>query len=97
MAIDFKLSHRMVRVLAVYLPNAWNYDLNYFQEIFNDIERLSMEAMDKGYTLIIGGDFNLSLERGNRGRIMAEFCEQFSMVIANGQDTAEAWTFKSSI
>ena len=30
MAIDLKLPHRMVRVLAVYLPNAWNYDLNYF-------------------------------------------------------------------
>ena len=76
MAIDLKLPHRMVRVLAVYLPNAWNYDLNYFQEIFMDIERLSMEGMDKGYALIIAGDFNLSLERGDRGAIMAEFCEQ---------------------
>ena len=73
MAIDFKLSHRMVRVLAVYLPNAWNYDLNYFHEIFNDIERLSMEAMDKGYALNIAGDFNLSLQRLDRGGIMAEF------------------------
>ena len=84
MAIDRKLPHRMVRVLAVYLPNAWNYDLNYFQEIFMDIERLSMEGMDKGYALISAGDFILSLERGDRGTIMAEFCEQFSMNIANG-------------
>ena len=44
-AIDFKLPRRMIRVLAVYLPNAWNYDLTYFQLIFDDIERLSMEAM----------------------------------------------------
>ena len=63
MAIDLKLPHRMVRVLAVYLPNAWNNDLNYFQDFFMDIERLSMEGMDKGYALIIAGDFNLSLER----------------------------------
>ena len=28
---------------------------------------------------------------------MAEFCEQFSMNIANDQDSAEAWTFKSYI
>ena len=27
---------------------------------------------------------------------MAEFCEQFLMNIATGQDSAEAWTFKSS-
>ena len=32
MAIDLKLPHRMVRVLAVYLPNAWNNDLNYFHD-----------------------------------------------------------------
>ena len=38
MAIDFKLPHRMVRIFAVYLPNAWNYDLNYFQEFFMDIK-----------------------------------------------------------
>ena len=46
---------------------------NYFQEIVMDIERLSMEGMDKRYALIIAGDFNLSLERGDRGAIMAEF------------------------
>ena len=66
MAIDLKLPRRMVRILAVYLPNAWNYDLDYFQSIFEDIERLSMEAMDKRYALVIADDFNLYLERGDR-------------------------------
>ena len=45
MAVDFKLPRRMVRILAVYVPNAWNYDLNYFQAIFYDINRLSMEVI----------------------------------------------------
>ena len=80
MAVDLKLPRRMVRILAVYLPNAWNYDLDYFQSIFKDIERLSMEAMDKGYALVIAGDFNLSIEQGERGKIMIEFCEQFSWI-----------------
>ena len=53
--------------------------------------------MDKGDVLIIIDDFNLSFERRDRGRIIVEFCEQLLMHIANGQDTAEAWTFKSSI
>ena len=69
---------------TVNLSNAWNYDLNYFQAIFEDIERLSMEAMDKGYALIIAGDFDLSLERRERRKNMSEFCEQFSMDIADG-------------
>ena len=50
--------------------NAWNYDLNYFQEFFMDIERLSMEGMDKGYALIIADDFSLYLERRDRRAIM---------------------------
>ena len=62
-AIALKLPPRMVRILAVYLPNAWNYDLIFFQSIFEEIERLSMEAMDNGYALIIADDFNLSLEQ----------------------------------
>ena len=40
MAIDRKLSRSMIRVLVPYLPNVWNYDLNYFHEIFIDIGRL---------------------------------------------------------
>ena len=100
MAVDLKLPRRLVRILAVYLPNAWNYDLDYFQSIFEDIERLSMEAMDKGYALVIAGDFNLSIEQGERGKIMIEFCEQFSMDIANRnpiQVDNHSWTYKSSI
>ena len=100
MAVDLKLPRRLVRILAVYFPNAWNYDLDYFQSIFEDIERLSMEAMDKGYALVIAGDFNLSIEQGERGEIMIEFCEQFSMDIANRnpiQVDNHSWTYKSSI
>ena len=32
MAVDLKLLRRMVRILAVYLPNAWNYDLIFFNQ-----------------------------------------------------------------
>ena len=62
-SVDFKLFRRMIRMIAVYLPNAWNYDLNYFQVIFNDIDRLLMEALDKDYLFLIADDFDLSLER----------------------------------
>ena len=73
----------MIRILAVYFPNEWNYDLNGFHKLFNDIERLPMEVMDKWYALIIAGELNLYLERGDQWRIIVEFCEQFSMDIAN--------------
>ena len=54
-----------------------------------DIERLAMDAWDKRYTLIIAGDFNLTLDHGYRGRAMTELCTQCSMDIANGQTPAD--------
>ena len=92
------ISQKIARFIIAHLPKACNYDLNYFQVILDDIERLSMEAMDKNYASFIVGDFDLSLERGDRGRIMNEFCQQFSMDIANvntAQTDIYSWTFKS--
>ena len=51
-----------------------------------------MKVMDKGYVLIMINVFNLSL-----GRIMIEFCKEFSMDILNCKDTIKIWTFKSVI
>ena len=62
-----------------------------------DIERLAMEALDTRYSLIIAGGFNLSLDQGDRGRVMHELCIQFSMDIADGQnptDGVDTWTWK---
>ena len=43
-----------------------------------------MEVTDKDYGLIIAADFNLSLERQDRGEIMDEFCNHVSIEIKNG-------------
>ena len=100
MTIDVKMGHRIILIIALHLPNTWTYDLKYFQEIFEDIERLAMEATDRKYELIIERNFNLSLERRDRCKIMQEFGNQVSMEIANWNIPAEeavSWTFESSI
>ena len=60
----------------MYLSHASTSDLKYFQKIFEDIERLAMEATDEDYVLIIGGLFNLSLgkkkSRKNYVRILQQ-------------------------
>ena len=94
MAVDLKVSKRIIRIMAVYFIHS-GYGWNLFQEIMTDIERLAKEALDKRYSLIIAGDFNLSLDQGDRGRAMHELCMQFSMDIADGQSPADAidtWT-----
>ena len=98
MAIDLKISHKMIRIIAVYLPHA-GYDSNYFQSTLDDVERLIMEACDKRYAVVIGGDFNLSLDQGVRDRLLQDLCAEFSLDIANGTPLAEnpnMWTFKTS-
>ena len=98
MAIDLKISHKMIRIIAVYLPHA-GYDSNYFQSTLDDVERLIMEACDKRYAVVIGGDFNLSLDQGDRDRLLQDLCAEFSLDIANGTSLAEnpnMWTFKTS-
>ena len=96
--IDLKIAQKIIRVIAVYLPHM-GYDWNYFINIFTDIEGLVMEAMNKGYTLVLAGDFNLTLDQGQRGDVMKELCTTFSLEIANGRtmaDSSDTWTWKSS-
>ena len=88
MAIDLKISHKMIRIIIVYLLHA-GYDSNYFQSTLDDVERLIMEACDKRYAVVIGGDFNLSLDQGVRDRLLQDLCAEFSLDIANGTPLAE--------
>ena len=58
-----------------------------------------MEVCDKRYAVVIGGDFNLSLDQGVRDRLLQDLCAEFSLDIANGTSLAEnpnMWTFKTS-
>ena len=74
------------------------YERKHFQDIFTDIEVLVTDAIDKGYQIILGGDFNLNLDRRYRGQIMKEFCSAFSLDIANGvsmENDPSMWTWKS--
>ena len=98
MAVDFKVGQKTIRVIVVYLPHA-GYNWKYFMVMISDIEGLVMEAIEKHSSLLIVGDFNLTLNRGDRGNIMDEFCSAFSLNIANGgtlEDASDTWTWRSS-
>ena len=60
-------------------------------------ESVAMEAFDKRYALILAGDFDLSLNQRDRGRVLHELCFQFSMDTANGRtpaDDVDTWEFE---
>ena len=58
-----------------------------------------MEAIDKDYSVIIGGDVNLSIGIGQRRDALQELCSMYDLNICNitlSADHQDAWTFRSS-
>ena len=99
MAIDVKIGMKRVRIISVYVPHA-GYTWVEFENCMNDISILVSEATRLNISIIIGGDFNLSLGIGRRGEYMNDICQQFSLKIANGGGVSSAdanWTFRSTL
>ena len=68
-------------------------------DIFNDIEGLVMEAIDKHHSLHIAGVINFILNRNDRGNIIKEFCASVSLNIEIGNmfdDASDMWIWRSS-
>ena len=98
-SVDLKLKTKHLRLISVYVPHA-GYSWDEFDDCMTDTGRLVMEAVDQNKHILIGGDFNLTLYHGDRGRYMQDFCGQHNLFVANseGDDTDEnVWTFKSSL
>lgn len=61
---------------------------------------LSTEAADQGKYMIIGGDFNLTHDWGDREVAMQNLCNQFQFHILNGSGRADEndnWTFRTRL
>ena len=99
MVIDVKIGRKRVRIISVYVPHA-GYTWVDFEACMNDISILVSEPTRLNMSIIIGGDFNLSLGIGRRGEYMDELCQQFRLKIGNGTGLASAdanWTFRSTL
>ena len=84
LAVDIKVAvDRIIRVIAIYVPHA-GYTWAEFLEVFDAIGALVLEAQHRNMSVILGGDFNLSLAVGDRGDCMADLCAQFRLQVANG-------------
>ena len=98
MVIDLKISHKIIRIIIVYLAYV-GYESNFFQSIFIDVERLILEVCGKRYAVVSGNDFNISLDQSIRDRLFPDLCAEFSLDIANGIPLIEdstMWILKSS-
>ena len=60
-------------MIVIYISHV-GYESNYFQDIFDDLERLVMGTYVKFLKVIIRGDFNLNLNDGVRDRVLQDLC-----------------------
>ena len=102
MAIDVKSGRKRTRIVAIYVPhagvrrNAWEE----FEAYLNNISMLALEATRLRMNVIIGGDFNISLNVGRRGECMKDFCRELNLQIANGSGLSNNntnWTFRNTL
>ena len=99
LAVDVRVGHKVCRIISCYLPHA-GYHQDVFMETLDQITALTMEAQNQNKAVVIGGDFNLTLGRGERGQALQDLCSQCSLTVANGHgagDATDVWTFCSSL
>ena len=97
MAIDIQYGARILRIISTYLPHA-GCSWKEFEHETENITMLTMEAKDQGKYVVIGGDFNLSLNMGDRGIAMQNLCSQCQLQIVNSEGRADGvdnWTYHS--
>ena len=99
MAIDIREGNRILRIISVYLSHS-GYPWIDFEREMKNIVSLVMERKDQGKYIVIAGDFNLSLNNGDRANMMQNLCDQFQFQVSNGDGNANDvhnWTFRSRL
>ena len=100
MYVDFTVGGKKLRSIAAYAPHA-GYSADDFNAFLEQVHVAILGACKDGRQTILGGDFNLQLQVGNRGGQIDALANAFGLTIANDDEhhspAAETWTFCSSM
>ena len=98
LGLDFRVNGIKLRAMAVYVPHC-GYDIEHFNETFDQLRCFASAGRRKGRRLVIGGDFNTQIDIGERGECLNEFVRTFCLTIANKSTTPwdDQWTFRSCL
>ena len=98
LGLDLRVNGIKIRAVAVYVPHC-GYDIEHFNETFDQLRYFASVGRKKGRRLVIGGDFNTQIGIGSRGECLDEFVRTFCLTIANKNNAPwdDQWTFSSSL
>ncbi len=91
-----------MKIGVVYMPQESRTKLNILKEIYEEIEKEIIEAKEKGYSILLLGDFNCKVgekipennkEITKGGRVMLKMLEKHNIALGNAQEICEGlWT-----
>ena len=96
--IDLKCGHLCVRIISVYVP-CGGHDWQEVEAFYEELRILMDGAVRHGMRIILAGDFNTEVGRGERGMALQNILSGYGLMIFNqsGNDGIERfWTHKSS-
>ena len=99
LALDVQFGKRIMRFIAVYIPHA-GYTNDELEDTYDSLCYITSSAIDRGYEIIIGGDFNTQIGTIFRGVLLNEFAEAFNLNITNEREDyieERDWTFCSAL
>ena len=87
--IVFKKDNIYFTVMGVYLPydNRQYYSLNEYTSLLCLIQEISQYSVDKGHIVLIAGDFNADVNRGNRfDNLLQKFVSENKYLLLDQQN-----------
>ena len=94
-ALDVCLHSRLSRVVAVYLPHS-GYSLAEIDEVYQQISPLIRQAQSRHMQIIIGGDFNTTLDHSPQSLVFSDWIAEFDLQLCNDPsllDFDSSWTY----
>ena len=94
-ALDVCLHSRLSRVVAVYIPQS-GYSLAEIDEVYQQISLLILQAQSRHMQIIIGGDFNTTLDHSPQSLVFYDWIAEFDLQFYNDPslfDFDSSWTY----
>ena len=99
LAIDICIAGKLTRLINVYFPHS-GLPVAVLDECYHQVFALIEDALSKHIAIVIGGDFNSTLDDSSRGMQLQELVDSFSLQICNDPHRLEfddAWTYEHTL
>ena len=82
MYVDLRIGMRSMRVVSLYMPHAGDR-IEDLRQLYEQLQFILADARRRGFSYVVGGDFNSQLDIGVRGELLDQFCQACILLVLN--------------